>query len=632
MRELVPHDDAVTGLGEFYDLLWEQEPGYVYLPNRNPSKSKDDPEYWQKVMFEWPKDRSKIIQYTLAQNAKGCDVYAAPVIFTERRPIQENIKGSFTCWVDFDGNAPSEWPSYVPPTAQEGGLEALAVLEGTPTPTLRILSSRTGHEHVYWRFKELQTDIEFIANTNRALAYKHRADTSGWDPNQVLRPPYTTNYKHNIPVKIEASTEYAYTRESFAAFKKVKQLVSESIEIKDVPPVEKVIAKYKWDDHHFDLFMKKDVEEGKRSSALMALGFFGAETGMTDEEIYSLLINADDRWGKFKNRSDRQKRLTDIINRARHKYPVGANTAETQLRGLLSSEDNVEEAEELVYGFDAFNALDIKLEWIIEGLLERQGMGMVSSAPGVGKTQWTLQFGICCALGNDILDYKVLRRFKILWFSLEMHAPALQFFTKQMAQAYSPSELQVLDDNLKIVPMGEVLPLDHPEGRKFFEAMIEQYEPDGILIDSMGKVTNESLADEKKAKELNAYYSKIRKKYDLFIWFVHHNRKANDNNKKPKDLADIYGNQYLQADLSVALSLWRNEGEEDIELSEIKTRLGKVNKPKMLRRDENLHFRVVREVNPVAESPLLKEVKSEPDPGSTNGGRKPGSVPPTFGF
>lgn len=630
MRELVPGDDPVSGLGEFYDLLWEQEQGYVYLPNRNPTKDPKDSDYWQKVMFEWPVDREKIIQYTLAKNAQGCDVYAAPVIFRERRPIQENIKGSYTCWVDFDGNAPAEWPSYSEPVAgQEPGLEALAGLEGTPTPTLRILSSRAGHEHVYWRFTELQTDIDFIANTNRALAYKHKADTSGWDPNQVLRPPYTKNYKHNLDVKIEASTDRAYTPNNFSAFKKVKQLVSESIEIKDVPAVEKVIAKYKWDEHHFDLFMKPDVEEGKRSSALMALGFFGAETGMTDAEIYSLLLNADDRWGKFKNRSDRQKRLTDIINRARHKYPVGANTAETALRGLLSSDENVEEADELVFGFDAFNSLDIEIEWIIEGLLERQGMGMVSSAPGVGKTQWSLQFGICCALGNNLLDYKIDRKFKILWFSLEMHAPALQYFTQQMAGAYNRQELGTLDQNLKIVPMGEVLPLDHPEGRKFLEAMIEQYKPDGIFIDSMGKVTNESLAEEKKAKELNAYYSKIRKKYDLFIWFVHHNRKANDNNKKPKDLADIYGNQYLQADLSVALSLWRDEGSEEVELSEIKTRLGKHNKPVMLRRNEYLHFEKVTKPEPLMDSPLVKEaVREREDRPRT----RPTDISPNFGF
>lgn len=626
MRELVPEDDPVKGLGDFYDLLWEKQKGYVYLPNRDPSKNKDDSDYWQKVMFSWPDERSKLIQYTLAKSAQGKDVYASPVVFNERRPIQENIKGSYTCWVDFDGNAPAEWPSAsTPQEAQEGTLASLAALEGTPVPTLRILSSRKGHEHVYWRFSEFITDIQFISDTNRALAYKLKADTSGWDPNQVLRPPYTTNYKHDLPVNIEASTEYAYTREHFSAFKKVKQLVSESIELNDIPEVTRVVAKYKFDDYNYELFTRPEVEEGKRSSALMALGYFGAEVGMTDEEIYSILINADDRWGKFKHRSDRKLRLTDIINRARQKYPSGVSSEETTLRGLLSSAENVEQVDELVYGFRTFNLLDIKIDWIIEGLLERQGIGMVVSSPGIGKTQFTLQFGIACGLGTDFLGFRIERTFKILWLSLEMHGPALQFFTKQMAKAYTPEQLQVLEDNLKIVPMGSILPLDHPEGRKFLEALIDEYKPDGIFIDSIGKVTNESLSNEVKAKELNIYYAKLRKKYDVFLWFVHHNRKANGDNKKPRDLADIYGNMYIQQDLTTAVSLWREKGETDIEVSFIKSRLAKEPHPFIVRRNDSLHFeKVVKPVEEIGQGLINdNDRKPEPPKGSSAGPLSP---------
>lgn len=615
MRELVPDTDPTQGLGDFFDLLWREQDGYVYLPNRDP-KNPDPKEAWQKVMFSWPDERPRVIKYVLATTAQGRDVYFAPAIFSEKRPIRENVKGTYFCWVDFDGNAPESWPSTVPVEGPSSPAEALNALEGAPTPTLRIMSSRKGHEHVYWAFDTFQTDQQFIENTNRALAYKYKADTSGWDLGQVLRPPYTTNYKHDLPVTIEASIERAYTPEHFAAFKRVKQLVSESIKLKEIPKVERVIAKYKWDDHHFELFMKDEIEEGKRSSALMALGFFGAENGMTDEEIYSLLINADDRWGKFKHRSDREKRLLDIINRARQKHPVGSDSAEGALRGLLSSAEDVEQSPEIVYGFRDFNNLEVQIEWIIEGLLERMGMCLVSSAPGVGKTQFSLQFGISCALGKDFLIWPITRPFRILWFSLEMHAPALQYFTKQMAEAYTPEEMALLNENLFIVPMGEVLPLDHPEGKKFIEALIEEYKPDGIILDSMGKVTHESLADERKAKELNSYYASLRKKFDLFIWFIHHNRKAGDNNKKPKELSDIYGNQYLQADLSSAISLWPENGK--IEVNLVKQRLAKEAKPVLVERNEYLHFVTGAEpVNDIVNSPLARGVFE--DDSSSNG-------------
>jgi hypothetical protein len=351
VSELEPTDNPTEGLGHFYDYLWGTVEGWVYLPTKNPATDE-----WTKTLFEWPKHKAHIIKHTLAKSAEGNEVYVAPSIFSEPRPIKDNVKGSSFLWVDFDGNAPSEWPS-----------TSVEAPEDAPEPSLRVCSSREGHEHCYWKLDEFTSDIDFIENTNRALAYKLKADTSGWDVGQVLRPPYTTNYKHDLPVSIIASREKTFNRSEFKAFKQVKQLVSEQIEITEVPETTKVIAKYPWDDHHFDLFMKPEVEEGKRSSALMAIGFFGAESGMTDNEIYSLLINADDRWGKFKKRSDRQKRLLDIINRARQKYPVGANTQEGLLRGLLGSEDKVQTAPKYVFGFDEFNQTEIHLEWAVEG-------------------------------------------------------------------------------------------------------------------------------------------------------------------------------------------------------------------------------------------------------------------------
>lgn len=573
MSELEPSDNPTEGLGNFYDYLWGDNKGWVYLPTKNPKSDE-----WSKVMFEWPKHKPNIIKHTLVKTAEGNEVYVAPVLFSEARPVKDNVKGSNFLWVDFDGNAPSEWSQ-----------EPVASPDVAPEPSLRVMSSRTGHEHCYWKLDEFTTDIQFVENTNRALAYTLKADTSGWDAGQVLRPPHTTNYKHDLPVRIIAAREKTFDRTDFKAFQAVKQLVSESIVLGEIPEITKVIATYKWDDHNYDLFMKPEIEEGKRSSALMSLGFFGAEMGMKDEEIYSILIHADDRWGKFKKRSDRQKRLLDIINKARQKHPVALNSEEGFLKGLLSDDTNVTESPKYVFGFDEFNQTDIKIEWVVEGLLEQSGMMVFVSAPGVGKTQFSLQFAISCALGTSFLKWPVVRKMKILWFSLEMNHAALKYFTTQMASGYTSSEIQELDRNLKIVPLGEVLPLDHDEGKKFLEALIEEYKPDGIILDSMGKVTNSSLSDEERVKSLNAYYGRIRNKYGVFLGFIHHNRKASDNNKKPKELGDIYGNQYIAAETSAAINLWK-EPDGAIEISTIKLRLAPEIKPFSVVRGEHLKF------------------------------------------
>lgn len=604
MSELEPSDNPTEGLENFYDYLWGSNEGWVYLPTKNPKTDE-----WSKVMFEWPKHRSHIVKHTLAKSAEGSEVYVAPVLFKEARPIKDNVKGSSFLWVDFDGNAPTEWPS-----------ETVITPEDAPEPSVRVLSSRDGHEHCYWKLDEFTTDIQFIENINRALAYKLKADTSGWDAGQVLRPPHTTNYKHDLPVKVIATREKEFSQADFKGFKQVKQLVSENIEISEIPDITRVIAKHEWDDHHFDLFMKPSIEEGKRSSALMSLGYFGAEMGMKDEEIYSILINADDRWGKFKNRSDRKKRLLDIINKARQKHPVGVKSEEGLLRGLLGDAADIKEQPQYVYGFDEFNKTEVHIEWVVEGLLEQSGMAVIVSAPGVGKTQLSLQFAICCALGIPFLRWPIKQKKKILWFSLEMNHAALKWFTTQIAQGHTSAEIQELDRNLKIVPLGEVLPLDHPEGRNFLEALIEEYKPDGIILDSMGKVTNSSLSDEEKIKSLNAYYGRIRNKYGAFLLFIHHNRKATDNNKKPKELGDVYGNQYIAAETSAAINLWK-EPDGSIEISTIKLRLAPEVRPFKIIRTDNLKF--IEPTTPPVGEGLISHVganNNENPPSSNEGG------------
>lgn len=581
MAQLEPSVDAVEGLGKFYDYLWEHNEGWVYLPTKDP-----ETESWKKTLFEWPKHRGQIVKYTLEKSAEGKEVYVAPAMFNAPSPTKDNVKGSNVLWVEFDGNAPVEWGP------QDS--EAADGLPVAPEPSLRVCSSREGHEHCYWKLAEFDKDIEWVENVNRSLAYNLKADTSGWDANQVLRPPFTINYKHDLPVHIAAARAVGFSKSDFKDFKNVKQIVTESIEINDIPPISKVIAKYPWDDHHSDLFFKGIIEEGKRSSALMALGYFGAESGMSDEEIYSVLMNADDRWGKFKNRNDRQKRLLDIINRARQKYPVGLNTAEGMFRGLLADDTDVQIAPKQIWGFDEFNKAEVKVEWVMEGLLEQNGMIVVVSGPGVGKTQLSLQFAISCVLGRDFLKWKPTRKQRILFLSLEMGHAALKHFTSDMAQRYSETDLEELDRHLKIAPIGEPLPLDNELGRTWLDAIIEEYKPDGIIIDSMGKVSNSSLTDEEKIKTLNAFYARLKKKYGVFIFFIHHNRKATDNNKKPTTLDDVYGNQYIAAETSTALNLWRTKdmrgSEPVIEITELKNRLSRMGKPFNVVRGEHLFF------------------------------------------
>lgn len=574
----ISDDSPVEGLGSFFDAVWQDTTGYVYLPTRDITS-----DTWKKWFFEWPKHREHIIKHVLVSTAQGLDSYFAPAIFKEpTRPIKENIKGSSVIWAEFDGSAPEKW---VPADEGEQGTGGLS---GIPGPSVRVQTSTDGHEHVYWRLNEFTEDIEFIEGSNRSITYTLRADTSGWDINQILRPPYTTNYKHNLPVTLVTNDSVSYNHDSFAQLKTALKLVSEAIDTENLPKVEWLIAKYRWDEEHFRLFMDTGVtltENKQRSHALMRLGYYCTEQGMLDEEIYSILSSAADRWGKFTGRLDRKKRLIDIVNRARQKHPVALETL--TFKTLQGEEDTT--GLQYIYGFQEFLDSDIQVEWAIEGFIEKGGMGMVSAAPGVGKTQLSLQLAIDCALGIEFLTWKPVKPMKIVFFSLEMGHVGLKIFSELIAKEYSEEQRVILQENLKIVPLGQSLPIDRADSKQFIESMLQEIQPDGIVIDALGKLISGELKEET-ARKVNDYMGALRSKYGLFVFLVHHNIKANSDNKKPNKLEDVFGSTYITADMTTVLTLWKNPDDKTVELNQVKARFTEEAPMKLLMRNEHLMF------------------------------------------
>jgi hypothetical protein len=170
-------DHVTEELGEFFDYVWRDTKGYVYLPVERGGK-------WTLFFFAWPRQRAGIVRHVLKHEAIGANVFYSPAIYSATRAIKGNVLCSHVLWVDFDGNAPEEWP------------------EDVPEPTLKIQSSLDGHEHCYWLLSE-PVEPEVVEERNRALAYHLGADTSGWDADQILRPPHTTNQKRGLPVQIK---------------------------------------------------------------------------------------------------------------------------------------------------------------------------------------------------------------------------------------------------------------------------------------------------------------------------------------------------------------------------------------------------------------------------------------------
>lgn len=587
-------------LEKFYNFLWGSHEGFVYLPTLDRNTGQ-----WRKIFFRWPEHKSSIISHTLATSAKGLECFVSPVLFKEANPEKKSVLGSRVLWTEFDGNTPAELRTL----PEAGTLASPSLPGGIPAPCAMVQSSTDDHVHLYWSLDQFTTDSVWIEDRNRSIAYTLRSDVSGWDINQVLRPPDTTNYKHNLPVTLAyINNQATYKLDSFKELKAPARLVDENIDVSDLPKVEAVVAKYPWDEDHYKL-VSGMVDQGNRSTALMRLGYYCAEQGMEDTEIYTIISYAASRWGKFTGRNDRHRRLVDIVNKAKLKHPVGLK--DVVYSGLLSS-SNKPSIGQLVYGFQDFVNSEFDIEWAIEGLLEKTGFAMLSSKPGVGKTQILMQWGFHNALGREFLGFKPTKKMKIVFLSLEMSHVALKIFATEMAKGFSAEDKETLQENFLIIPIGEPIGFDKPEGLVFIDSLLSDINPDGVIIDSVSKLSRGDISSEVTAKALNESYAHIRNKHQCWIWLIHHNRKASGENKKPVELEDIFGNVLITAEMTVVMTLWK-ESSGKITINTPKARLSPNIPSFKIQRNDHLSFSIAvpEEEKAVLENTSLKNVATK---------------------
>jgi hypothetical protein len=569
-------------LDSFYDFLYGEREGFVYAATKE-HRGIGGPSFKQ-YFFNWPLQKQDLIQFTLLSRSR-LDVYVAPAMFSQQEATKEYVIGADVVWAELDD----------PP----------ARTDGVPPPTCRIASGGDGHEHWYWKVDQVLSSDE-LDNANRALTYHLEADMSGWDSTQVLRPPSTFNHKRKRETSI---LEHSGMVLSLAMFDGVPQPPPRPTMSQPtyMPPVHEVLAKYQFQKTVLDLFNTATPGFQKRSDSLMALGYHCAEMGMADPEILAIVVNADDRWGKFVGREDRFQRLNELVAAARAKYP----NAMPQLNG--HTEPMLVDLRPM--GFRTLLNTEVKLEWQWEGLLQKSGYFLLTGPTGVGKTQFSLDAAGHMALGKSFLG-REMKPAKIGFFSLEMGLVDLKYFLQQMQHGFSLEEQDVLEEQLQFFPLGEPLYMTDEGVRQQLDQLVGDLKLDGVIVDSLGSATDESLSDEM-AKKFFHWNDRFRQRHDIFTWYIHHHRKANGNNRKPNDIADVFGSQYITSYATSVVCLWDGGMPNLVEYRTLKKRLAPKDAPFLISRNEHLHFQVTKAgsqvSNPVT-APLLAATDPRPQP------------------
>lgn len=541
-------------LGEFLDTVW----GTGTAPRKVCLVYKQKPtEFDVLPPQQWPAKRETIIQFILGISAKGQTVYFNPAMFSmdANSNTKEFVVASRVLWVDFDGNA------------DEARIR-LRATDSLPEPSWVIQSGLPGHEHWYWVL-EAPAGAQRFEELNRKLAYYLEGDTGCWNSNRVMRPPYTTNYmdaKKYIgkgydpqPVDFIKKTGDRYTPEQFDFLPSVNASVRENLsELGDIPPMADVYAKYKWDELHLSLF--KDPPPGERSNLIVRLAYFAAEAGMPDEAIYAVINDLDNRVGKFVGRADRERRLAEIILKARAKYPY--KDYELKVR---QTTENIK----MVYTANELLRSEFQIEWLIPEVLVAKTMNFISAESGIGKSRLSMQLAKAMATGTQFLKWPIPRSMSVMYLSLEMAGDMLKHFLESLLQKQEMSDEE--SNKFMLVPVGKAIDVSSPEGLALIEMFVKEYKPEVLMIDAMGKLAFDELG-ETQAKTINNQMNYLIQEYGVTILMVHHNRKPDLSGKKRPGLGDVYGNQYVVTDASTVMTMFMPENQAHVELIFVKTR------------------------------------------------------------
>lgn len=546
-----------TEIASFVDTLFSvEDKGYIYSPTKNQYGE------WETHFFKWPQKRQDLILHVLTHSI-DFDVYLSPSLFKAPNAKQQAWKGTNYVWIEFDGNVPEKLP------------------KGIPEPSIKVQSSEQKHEHWYWRLKDFNTNGNEISGLCKSLTYTLDADKSGWDYNQVLRPPGSLHQESARRVQLLRSEATTYGFSDFRGLVKLDEIPDAVASVsKDLPDLGLTVAKYKWDDDAWDLFQKDTQQVGARSSAMTRLGFHCIEMGMSNEEAYVILFDADERWGKYKHRSpeDRAKRLTGIISHCRGKKELDAELRLSDRESFVSLGD--------------FRSSDIKVKWLYENFLTERGLGIISASPGVGKSTLSLRLGFAASLGLDFLIWKYLspEPRRVGFLSLEMSGVEVGKFVSDMWPSFSAEQQASLDSNFFLLPLGYSLPLADKTHQQNILDEIDKHNIDFLIIDSLKAAT---ALDEKKLDVFFNWINKyVREARNVTVWLIHHNRKPPNEtgaSRRPKDLGDLYGDTFITAHPTAVISLYRRSKSE-IEVIPLKVRLAEQGDPFVLRRSEHLNF------------------------------------------
>lgn len=215
-------------------------------------------------------------------------VYFCPQLLASAERVKGKVLKCGVLWADLDTCSP----------------------QNMEVPASIVVQSSAGRWQAYWRLTDPLEPLEAEALC-RNIAYFHAdqgADRSGWDLTQLLRVPYTPNYKYGgigeAPLVVVIDTQKTIYRPSdfgdyptYTALKFTENPLPEPDDLPKEDPLE-ILQRYRsvLNPQAFGLYNDSPIEselgKEKWSGRLWRLGKICAEAGMSPEETFVIMLQS----------------------------------------------------------------------------------------------------------------------------------------------------------------------------------------------------------------------------------------------------------------------------------------------------------------------------------------------------
>jgi len=331
-------EEATKRRSVFFEAVFGDLQGYVCVATR-----RGGTKAFKEEFFEWPGQKEQLLRHILGR-AVSDDVWYCPTLLTGSKRVKENVGRSTVVWADLDSCAP-----------ENCRLKPTFVIETSPNRFQAL-----------WRMTEpvVGWDAE---DMSKRIAYAHHdqgADISGWDLTQLLRVPFTTNFKYgsNITegpmVKVIKVEDATYTLESMIEQYPQVEGQSDAVavpmpDVGDLPGKsgEEIMAEHKFNLQPlaFHLFVEQP-EERKWSQALWQLELFCFEAGMSPEEVF--VVARDSACNKFARDGVSMNQLWKDVIRAGNKFrsqQVAITGFVKEFKPLLTAEERTAAKDQVTF-------------------------------------------------------------------------------------------------------------------------------------------------------------------------------------------------------------------------------------------------------------------------------------------